>query len=539
MSENLQATFQFLAKSENKAALDVLIAGLDYPDQAIRSNTIRALLERRDPTGHREVVRRLSSMDEQCRDVINERPERLDSAVSDALKNPSPGACKAACDAIVSYRLYGVLPALTSVLVDPKTEHTVLLAETALKLTDMFYAELSGADDKPKRKQRDKLRDRITSCLQNAVRKFHRHKRTEVVEALLLVAKSKNATLRQLLQRSQESCHKPILDSLSNSSRGGVIRLLLSFLDDPQMPRAVNNVLFSRCDAKFVENLLWTVGSKPSRTVVRTLSQVASIAWVEPNGELFDKLDDRAQEAAVSLMLASAINRQKVLGVIKYLLLNGKPGGRRAAARALEQFDDPEISDLIVKALDDTDAHVRAALLVQLRPRDVPDSYWLLVRTVDDPEEVIKQALRKAMPEFTLGHFLANFDAMDEEMRPTAGHLVRKIDTDITDRLAANMESPSPVARRRAVMAAGIMSLGQELEETIIELLTDEDHMVRVAAVKVLADCKSAPTWEALRDALLDKSFIVKEAAEQSLEEISRYLLRQSEETEQPQETAP
>ena len=42
MSENLQATFQFLAKTENKAALDVLIAGLDYPDQAIRSNTIRA-----------------------------------------------------------------------------------------------------------------------------------------------------------------------------------------------------------------------------------------------------------------------------------------------------------------------------------------------------------------------------------------------------------------------------------------------------------------------------------------------------------------
>lgn len=539
MNANLKRTFRFLAKTENEAALELLIDALDCPDPAIRTEALQALLDRRSPEGHREVFRRLATMDERCREVINERPERLDSAVGSALRNPDPQACREACGAIVSFRLYSVLPALTSVLVDKNTAHTALLAETALKLTDLFYAELSGADNQPKRRLRDSLRDRITSCLEDAVRKFHRHKQKAVVEALLLVAKPTNATLRQLLQRPQESSRKPILDVLSSSSRGGVIRLLLGFLEDPQMPRVVSKLLFSRRDPKFVQNLLWTVGPRPSKAVAETLSRVTSIAWVEPDGQLFDKLDDRAQEAAVQLMLVSAIDRQEVLEVISYLLQSGKPGGRRAAAKALEQFEGPEVSDLVVKALDDEDVQVRAALLVQLRPRNVPDAYSLLIRMVDSPEEEIKRALRKAMPEFTLRQFLANFDAIDEELRSTAGHLVRKIGTDVVARLAAGMESRSPVARRRAVLAANTMGLIQELEETVIKLLSDDDHMVRVAVAKVLADCKSAPTWEALRDALLDKSFIVKEAAEQSLEQISQFLLGHVEEEEHSEEATP
>jgi HEAT repeat protein len=536
MSERLQATFQFLAKTENEAAREVLLAGLDYPHQTIRCSALRALLDRRSPEGHREVFRRLPTMDEACRKVVNERPERLVGTVSDALQDPSPHACQAACDAIVSFRLYGVLPALTSVLVDKKTAHAALLARTALRLTELFYAELSGVDDHPKRKRSDNRRDRITSCLEDAVRKFHRHRRREVVEAFLLVAKPKNATLRQLLQRPKESSHAPILELLSSSSRGGVIRLLLGFLEDPRMPRVVRKVLCGRCDAKFVQHLLRIIGPKPSKTLARTLSRITSIVWAEPGSPLLDELDDTAQAATVELLTASSIDRQKVLEVIRHLLWNGKRGGRRAAAKALEQFEGPEVSALVVGGLDDEDAQVRASLLVQLRPRKIPDAYPLLIRMVDSPEEEVKEALRRALPEFTLQQFLANLEAMDEELRPTAGYLVRKIDADILGNLAAQMESLSPVARRRTARAARAMGLVQDLEEPMIKLLSDEDHMVRAAAAEALADCTSMPTWEALRDALLDQSFVVKQAAEQSLERISQYLLRQAEEEEQPEE---
>jgi HEAT repeat protein len=69
-----------------------------------------------------------------------------------------------------------------------------------------------------------------------------------------------------------------------------------------------------------------------------------------------------------------------------------------------------------------------------------------------------------------------------------------------------------------------VMGLVSEVEQEIIKLLSDDDHMVRTAAAKALADCKSVPSWEALRDAMLDRSFVVQEAAVRSLELISRSL---------------
>ncbi len=540
MSSGQNATFDFLAKTENEAAVDILIAGLDSPDQSARQRALHTLMERRSPAGHQEVFRRLATFDENSLAIINERPDRLESVVGSALKDPDPQACKIACDAILSCHLYVALPALVSVLSDPENPNTELAAATALNLTELFYAELSGAEDQSKRKNQEAVRIRITSALEDGVRKFHRHQRTEIIEALLVVAKSKNVALRRLLQRPDEKCHEPIIKLLSGSSRGGVIRLLLGFLDDPQMPRSVAKVISSRCDLKFVNHLLRAVGPRPSKSTTLALGKMDSIAWAEPGHEAFEKLGNAAQEAAVQTVLASGMDREKVLELIGFLLLEGKPGGRRAAAQALARFDGPAAATLAIKAINDEDPQVRAHLLVQLRPRGIPGAFSLLIRMVDSPHELVREALRKALPEFTFRQFLANFDKMPEVLQPVAGHMVSKIDIGCAARLTEEMEGPSPVRRRRAVQVADAMGLVAEMEDTVIKLLSDHDHIVRVAVAKALSHCKSVPTWEALRDALLDRSVIVQEAAEGSLERISQSLLIQraefEEETGEPAE---
>ena len=217
------------------------------------------------------------------------------------------------------------------------------------------------------------------------------------------------------------------------------------------MPRVVRKVIGGRCDLKFVENLLWSIAPKPSRTVARSLARITSVAWADPESPLLDQLDEKAQVGAVQLMLATAIERPQALAVIRTLLLNGKPGGRRAAAEALEQFDEPEVGDLLARALDDPEPRVVAAVLGQLRQHRVPNAFSLMVRSVGNPDPEVKQALRKAMPEFVLERFLANLDAIDEELRPTAACLVRQIDDDILGNLAARFASRSPLMRRRVI----------------------------------------------------------------------------------------
>ena len=65
---------------------------------------------------------------------------------------------------------------------------------------------------------------------------------------------------------------------------------------------------------------------------------------------------------------------------------------------------------------------------------------------------------------------------------------------------------------------------GRELARHQGFIARDEDHMVRVAAAGALEHVGTKPSWDALRDALLDRSVIVQEVAEKSLRCITEAL---------------
>ncbi|NQU21320.1 MAG: HEAT repeat domain-containing protein, partial [Candidatus Nealsonbacteria bacterium] len=398
---------------------------------------------------------------------------------------------------------------------------------------------VGGTGEQRELKRPGAVRVRITAGLEEAVRKFHQHQQPEVVEALLLVAKQTNASLRRLLQSPGDAAHQAIRDVMANSSSGGVIRLLLGFMEDARMPTTVLSAISNRRDEKFVGHLLRKIGPRPSSAVAETLRRFTEIAWAQPEDPLFAELDEEAQQGAVGMLVHSSADRAHVLEMLGYLLSEGNPGGRRAAAAALADFPGPEANRMVVMALNDEDPQVRAHLIPQLRQRKIPGVFSLLVHMIDTDDESVLKALRKAMPEFSLEQFMANYDGMDEKLRPMAAQVVKQIDRGVRKKIAAILEGPSPVRRRRAIGAATEMGLVDGMESVIAGLLSDDDHMVRVMAARALADSKSVPSWEALRDAMFDRSILVKEAAEKSLESISDWLTQHAEETEdQPQETS-
>jgi HEAT repeat protein len=524
MNDSLRATFLYLTKTQNDVAVEVLLGGIDSPDPVIREASVRSLLERREPAGHREIFRRLRTFDARLRASVAQRPDRLLGPVGEAMSDPA--RCAAACEAIVEYRLYDVLPALITA-VETEGPEVERIAKSILGLAEAFYGELSAPADQPRRRDMDNTRQKITTALEESVKRFGRHGRKEIVEAFLLVAKPQNAVFRYQLQQSQDPISAAIVEILSTSARGGVLRLLLGFLEDPMMPQAIKRVIAGRNDARFVESFVQTAGAKPSKGVAETLALFDSFAWAKPSSEVLDQLSETAQACAAGVLTASAIKRPELLGVLERLLKQGKVPARRAAIQAVADIEDPRAAAMVIRALNDEDAGVRAGAIVQLRPRKVPGALSLMIRMADAPQPEIREALHKALPEFNLRQFLVGVDALEPAFRAAAGGLVRKIDPEAVPQLAAEMERLSPVRRRRAIVAADAMDVVRSLETQVIKLLSDEDHMVRIEAARALAECGTKPSWEALRDALLDRSVVVQEAAEQSLERISRMLLEE------------
>lgn len=528
MSSGLEATYQFLTRTENEASVDILLAALECPSQTSRDLALRALLGRRSARGHQEVFRRLPAMDEHCRKIVSERPDRLVGVVGDALATKDEASFKRACEMVLTFRLYDALPILLAAVAREDQIGRQAAADTILQLTDLFYQELSTPSEQSK--DLDTLRRRMTSALEEGLLRYSQHGFPQVVEAFLLVTRQQNPTLRRILQQPSESCRPPLLEVLSTSQRGGVIRLVLSFLEDPQMPQAAREVLANRSDLKFVENLFQSIEPWLSRTVAESLSRFTEFAWAVPEHPLWASMSDAGQRSAVRVIMASMMKRDKRLAVFGYLLAEGKPEGQQAAAAALAEIKSPEATVLVVKNLNNDDPLVRAHLLKQLRWRNVPGSMSLLIRMVGSPHDAVREALRETLPEFTIRQYLVNFETMPEGLRPTAGHIVHKIDPEAGTVLGNEMKSLSRVRRRRAVLAARDMGMVRDLEKSVIELLNDEDHMVRIAAADTLADCDTLPTWEALRDAMLDRSVAVQEVAEKSLERICQSLADKSRE---------
>jgi HEAT repeat protein len=522
MSKALATTFRVLAKTENEAAVRVLTAALDSPHTAIQEGALGAMLARRSPAGGRELLRRLHTIPQRWKEIIRQNQGRLTRTLRDAMLGTNRQMFLNACRAAVWFREYDLIPTLLNLLEDPHRQKADKAGKTLLEVSGQLYDELAAPREYGNHRDPQLVRQHVISSLEASVKRFDRHKRREAIEAFLLLVGRDNVTLKRILKDPHHAAFLTTVDVLSHSSRGGVMRLLLSLLDDPHAPSAALSVVANRGDLKFVQYLLRKIGREPSSTVSQNLKHIESVAWLHSGHEVLGQLDDAAQHAAVQLVIGSGTPRLKAFSLIEYLVLDGKPGGRRAAAEALAEFSGAEANNLVLRALDDPDPQVQAAAVAQLRSRGIVGSLARLVAMVDSPHAVVRNAARENLDEFTIERFLRAFDLLEEEVRQSTGMLVQKIDLRTIPQLEVEMKSRGRTRRLRGLAIARTIGVVEQLERLVIELLGDEDHMVRVEAAAALACCTSSASRLALENALGDRSQTVREAAQKGLAEQAR-----------------
>jgi HEAT repeat protein len=517
VSEGLETTLDLLAKTENEAAVSVLIPALESRYRVICEGALRAILARRSLAGHREIIRRLHRFDRGLREMIRERRNRMAHALRDAVLSTDKQMCINGCRAALWLGEYDLIPSLLNVLSEREGPNVEMVCRTLLELVEALYSQLANADQKGYSRSPESARGHALAALELSVDRFAHHQRREVIEAFAMLVNRDNVTLKRILQDRHNAAFKTLVDVLTKSQRGGVIRLLLALLDDPHVPSAALSLLGDRHDLKYLRYLLRKIGREPSDAAARNLKRIESIAWLRSGKAIFDQLDDLAQHGAVRLVMVSGVPRLQAFGVVEYLLRHGKPGGRRAAAEALCEFHGAEANALALTALDDEDPEVQANVISQLRGRGIPGVLGRLVEKVNSPQAVVRRATQEALAEFSFKRFLAAFDMLDDEVRRSTGMLMRKLDPQAIPQLKAEMTSKMRTRRLRALGVTQAMNVVAELEPSVIKLLGDEDHLVRVEAAVTLSRSKSPTAREALEVALEDRSLAVREAAQEAL----------------------
>jgi hypothetical protein len=518
----LNITLELLANSPNASADAVLLPALDSHEPKIRDGALRALLHRGCLDAQRYAVGRLHTFNDEWRALISDYRGRMSIAIRDAVLSTDVQLCKNGCELLLQFRDFELAPALINAAEDETNPNRGLAAHTLLQLAEMLYQELNAATDPYNRRDPQRLRQQVVTALEQSLLRYNRHRVVAVLESFLLLANRDNPTLKSILSDPRNGNYLPLADMLTHSPRPGVMRLVLSFLDDPHAPSAVMTLLAYRHDDKFVEALLRKVGNEPSPAVVQNLRRIENIAWLQSEEAVVQRLDDAGQRAAVALAVRSGVNRRTVFKMLEALLLRGKPAGRTAAADALASFNGAEANTLAMRALQDPDPEVQAKIVPQLRHRGIPGAVGKLIELLDSPHAVVRDAARESLAEFSFKRYVAAYDMLDEEVRRSTGEMVAKVDPDALPLLLEELRSPARSRRLRALSMSAAMGVITPIEYDLHERLLDEDHLVRAETARVLALCDTLDTHDALREALSDSSLTVREAAEASLKTLKQ-----------------
>lgn len=500
MSDNaLDKTFGYLAKAEGEAALDLLRTGLDVPRPAVRQCALRALLRRRDARAVQEVLRRLPGLTDADTPVLREQADRFGRMMGEVLRTAAPAQTDIACRAVVKYRAYGAVPVLVWGVNNAAEECRGSFAQTLLELAECFYEELRTLRNAQAREDREGQRCEIVEQLEQAVRKFHEHRRVEVVEAFFILATPKNACLRQVLGDTRSELCQAIAAPLVRSPRGGILRLAMALLEDPWPLPPADEIVSQREDLRFVELLLAAARTRRWPAIRNTLHNVQAVVWAKPRHPLFAQLDGAQQSAAVSVLTATSMPRESLFAVLDYLVVAGQPEGRTAAAKAMATYHEPEADALFSAWLSHEDPAVRAIAVGQVRPRRGDEALPLLIGMLDQREPQVLAALREALPEFSFQRFLVRLKDMPPAARGEVGRLVVKLAEDPVGDLRKELLSDLSHVRVRAAQAVAAMGLADKLEDALLVMLDeDPDKFVRTACAEALSGCASAAAHQAV-----------------------------------------
>ncbi len=519
-SVGLRKTFDLLATTKNDVANTVLLTALDSPFLEVQRGGLEALLKRRCHQGQTEILRRLPANADAWRPIIDQRRGALAHALRDGLLGGDSELCQSACQAILWFREYDLAAALVTAAEDETNPQAPLAAQTLLALADLLYEELAAGAPSAGRRDPQVVRRNFTHTIEGSAQRFARHKRLETLRAFLSLAGRENATLKRIFQDPLHTAFVPMMDILLHDQRGGIVRLLLSFLDDPHAPSAAISALGRRDDLKFVTHLMRKIGFAPSVNAAQNLRRIDTIGWLKTDPRRVDSLDDAAQHSLIQVVLATSIKRDDAFAIVEHVLRFGKRAGRRAAATALARFNGADANLAAQRALTDDCPEVQAAIIKQIRQRGIPGALNRVIEFLDNPSPVVRDAARQSLVEFDFERYLAAYDLLDDEIRRSTGELVLKVNPGATEALRKELAARTRTRRMRALGVAMAMGAVPELRETIISMLTDDDHLVRTEAAVALGHAPHVATRAALREMLADRNIPVREAALRSLERL-------------------
>jgi hypothetical protein len=528
MPEPLLKTFELLAESQATGAIDLLISALDSKYGAIHERAVVSLLRRGTTRCQTEVIRRLPVLTAAGRRLLEEQGLRLSGTLKQCLLHGDAELRGHALEAVSAAECYDQVSTLVQILQNADDPLHAEACQTLRSLVNRLYEQLHlGGGRRPggDRFQRSlpQVRQTMLSALDGACNRFDILScKAEVVESILALGDPDAFAVRKALLQSVPPCRDLASYLLMSSTHPGVMRLLMEFMKHNYPVAKALEAFEQRTDPEFVCFVLREFPKRLNENQQKNFKQLIRVDWITRRLLPLDAVPPTLHESLVSFVQATGLSHDEKVAVQKWILLHGSVQGRLAAGKILESAEPACVRGILFDSLDSEEEDVQAWATSQLRTQGVPEALRLLIERLDSPLAAVREAARGELNSFNLDLLLSIFEHLDRSICLRAGTLVQKIDPDCHQKLVAELNHPVRRRRIRAARAASKLGLTHEVQSCLLAMLSDSDSQVRRTAAEVLVDRPNAEVVAGLSAVLNDSSPRVREAAEQSLDEIHK-----------------
>lgn len=524
MADPREITFGLLASSGDPQSVDLLMAGLDSADPAIRRQAGSAMSKRGSGRGLVEMIRRLQQLDPETRADLIERAPKLSGGLRQCLLHGDSELRLNALELTVASEDFELLDSLVQLLRDRNCPQHEQVGLAVSALTDRLFdycheaiptASISGKS--PRNLQQ--VRSKVLGILDQGVSTYAKLSLPEpVVHGILVLAEPEHLSVKRLLSNPSPECRELSRRLLLTDTHPGVMRLILESASRNYPLPGTLDVVSKRGDLEFLSYLLRWMPTRPTVFQQKNLRNVTALSWLEDGEELLNRIPPGLQPALVTFLGATGVPAVKKIGVQEWLVRHGTPEGRTAASGVLDFLDGEAVKGILVDGLESDDAEVQAWATSQIRPHSMPNAMAMLVERLDSPLPAVREAAQQELADFSIERLLDLFEHLDHEACRRAGLLIRKIDPNCLRKLDRELSHAVRRRKIRAARAAHAFGMGPDLAPGLLVLLDDDDPLVRRTAVEVLADVPMIEIREVLADRLGDDSPRVRDAARKSLE---------------------
>lgn len=520
----VETTIRLLEQSKSTTAQAVLMHAVSVEDQSIRDAAARAILRSGTAVAKTEVIRQVNRLSPEFMQELSRNDSAISFPLKQCLQHGDVPSTMMALETIEAAHLYQEIPTLLEFLTTATGEAADRAEQAFLGVVDHLYEtirEIKQSEPSAVVHQAEEL----VQLLGVHLSRFENMKRPRaMIEAILILTHPEHTVARQLIRESSAESQAIAWEVLNQSRHQGVTDFIIQSMSLKYIHPRLLEIFSRRRDIEFQLAVVSQMPNEFSVNQSRNYCQLQALPWLYPGEEIWQRFPEKWHWKLLKLVDAMPYQLAQKAAFLESALKHASVEGKSFAVQRRHLIKPQHFEQLIVKMLDSTDEQIEAWAVSELRNTDLPDKYRYLVNRLDSPRELVSQEARKALGRFDAHSAIMYCESARAAVGPRIAELLLKINPDAPVDLCRELAHPVRSRRLRAAKASAIMQIEHLVRDALLELLYDNDAVVRRAVAEILASVPEEPVIAGLTMLLDDSSMRVREAAQASLDAIQKYL---------------